>query len=233
MTQPAGWYTNPDGTASERYWDGTRWTHDVRALPPPPDVGGAVAGQPSVLDPQVAGTDVTDPSRTDPFEPDPAAPATGDLSRFDRTARVEGVAGIGAPAADPAPTPTSPGPGPIPGTPGESAADSGSGSVSDLLGLLVDFGFERSFTPATARTGYRIGAVAIVAVAVLFLLGGIQGGGGAAVITLLMAPLLAVLWLVALRAVLQVASRSGQRPEDATDPSAEGSASGGNPVGSG
>ena len=34
MTQPpipAGWYPNPDGTASTRWWDGTEWTAAVIA----------------------------------------------------------------------------------------------------------------------------------------------------------------------------------------------------------
>lgn len=36
MSEPAGWYTNPDGTNSERYWDGARWTHQVRPFPTQP-----------------------------------------------------------------------------------------------------------------------------------------------------------------------------------------------------
>lgn len=30
MKTPAGWYPNPDGSPSERYWDGGRWTNDQR-----------------------------------------------------------------------------------------------------------------------------------------------------------------------------------------------------------
>jgi len=33
---PAGWYPNPDGTASLRWWDGGRWTEHVHATPAPP-----------------------------------------------------------------------------------------------------------------------------------------------------------------------------------------------------
>jgi uncharacterized protein DUF2510 len=39
MTQPlapAGWYPNPDGTPSLRWWDGSRWTDAVQESPPPP-----------------------------------------------------------------------------------------------------------------------------------------------------------------------------------------------------
>lgn len=31
---PAGWYTDPSGQPGERWWDGTNWTEQTRALPP-------------------------------------------------------------------------------------------------------------------------------------------------------------------------------------------------------
>jgi uncharacterized membrane protein YhaH (DUF805 family) len=36
-TPPAGWYTDPQDQASERWWDGTQWTATarLRAIPPP------------------------------------------------------------------------------------------------------------------------------------------------------------------------------------------------------
>lgn len=33
-TVPAGWYPNPDGTATVRWWDGTAWTDTVQASVP-------------------------------------------------------------------------------------------------------------------------------------------------------------------------------------------------------
>lgn len=41
MSQPAGWYPQPDGT--QRYWDGTSWTAHVApaSAPPPPHVQSA------------------------------------------------------------------------------------------------------------------------------------------------------------------------------------------------
>lgn len=36
---PAGWYPDPNGTAEERWWDGTQWSQHVqnrRPMPPPP-----------------------------------------------------------------------------------------------------------------------------------------------------------------------------------------------------
>jgi hypothetical protein len=39
MTQPpipSGWYPNPDGSPSLRWWDGSQWTEAVSASPPPP-----------------------------------------------------------------------------------------------------------------------------------------------------------------------------------------------------
>jgi len=39
---PAGWY--PDGSGGERWWDGTRWTDDVRPAVAPPPPGGELPG---------------------------------------------------------------------------------------------------------------------------------------------------------------------------------------------
>ena len=33
---PPGWYVNPDGSATIRYWDGSHWTSYTAPLPPPP-----------------------------------------------------------------------------------------------------------------------------------------------------------------------------------------------------
>ena len=37
-----GWYDDPYGEASERYWDGKQWTHNTRGDTDPPD-GGVTA----------------------------------------------------------------------------------------------------------------------------------------------------------------------------------------------
>jgi Domain of unknown function (DUF4352)/Protein of unknown function (DUF2510) len=39
---PAGWYSDPDGSGAQRYWDGVQWTEHRRpaaAAPPPPGAG--------------------------------------------------------------------------------------------------------------------------------------------------------------------------------------------------
>ncbi len=42
MTQPAaGWYADPAGGQSERWWDGARWSDSTRPLPP---AAGGVSG---------------------------------------------------------------------------------------------------------------------------------------------------------------------------------------------
>lgn len=34
---PAGWYTDPHGSSSQRYWDGSTWTSEVRSPNPSAD----------------------------------------------------------------------------------------------------------------------------------------------------------------------------------------------------
>lgn len=143
MSEPAGWYGNPDGTATQRYWDGASWTHDVRPI---------------------AGPAGFDPGQTEAVGVGPT-PLSG-----------------GAPAGQ---------------------AVSPSGSVSDLIGVLFDFGMNRSVTPALARTGYRVGAIIILIVFALLLVLGLEGGGVAAIISLLLYPMIALLWLLGLRLICQ------------------------------
>lgn len=152
MSEPAGWYGNPDGTETQRYWDGGNWTHDVRPVPGP------------------AGFD---PSQTTASGPGPAPLAGG--------APLAGAAAPAVPQTEP------------------------SGSISDLVGVLFDFGMNRSISPALARTGYRLGAIVILVVAALFLVGGLQGGGIGAIVALLVFPLLALLWLLGLRLLCESA----------------------------
>ena len=53
MSAPAGWYPQPDGT--ERFWDGSAWTEQIRAAAPP---AGAVPPPPA----GVGGESYTTPS---------------------------------------------------------------------------------------------------------------------------------------------------------------------------
>lgn len=32
---PAGWHADPSVPGQQRYWDGTRWTEQIRGAPPP------------------------------------------------------------------------------------------------------------------------------------------------------------------------------------------------------
>lgn len=144
MSEPAGWYGNPDGTESQRYWDGSNWTHDVRPVP---------------------GSAGFDPNQTTAAGSGPAP-----------------LAESGAPPAHPV---------------------EASGSVSDLVGVLFDLGMNRPISPALARTGYRIGAIMTLIVAALFLVIGLQGGGVGAIVSLVVFPLLALLWLLGLRLLCQ------------------------------
>lgn len=47
MTQPAGWYDDPQDPDSLRYWDGVQWTHHTspRQRPAPPQASGQWGGQ--------------------------------------------------------------------------------------------------------------------------------------------------------------------------------------------
>lgn len=226
MSQPAGWYTNPDGTSSQRFWDGGQWTHDVRPVPPPPGASEGPAAAPTGAASPAAATaarpeptpsvfaDIARPAGpgpdtgsgpvagADPASADPTA--VTDTPAFDRTVSVGGI-----PAGQPGPAPDT--------TPPPAGGESGGGSASDLFGLLFDFGLERRFTHGTAQLGYRIGAVAIIVVSVLFLLGGVQGGGAAALVTILMAPLLALLWLIGFRALLQLVADRADGADTAAD----------------
>ena len=49
---PEGWYTDPEDSAQERYWDGQAWTNDRRLYTPPPTAlsAGYGAGQASEPD---------------------------------------------------------------------------------------------------------------------------------------------------------------------------------------
>lgn len=186
MSQPAGWYTNPDGTPSQRFWDGSRWTHEVRPQPgatPADDPGAGAAG--AVSDPTARGETPT------PGDAIGSGSPGGD--GFDRTVTVEGGPSVGA---GPIPTPT--------GGSEPPPSPSQGGSMGDLFGVLFDFGLQRSFTRGTARLGYVVGAVAIGVVSVLMLVGGLQGGGVAAVVSIFLFPLLALLWLISLRALMQL-----------------------------
>ena len=35
QSPPSGWYPDPEGAATQRWWDGTRWTEHVQSLAPP------------------------------------------------------------------------------------------------------------------------------------------------------------------------------------------------------
>jgi hypothetical protein len=49
MTAP-GWYPNPDGTPTYRYWDGDRWTEHIGPQTPPgPIYGGYGPGGPMTM----------------------------------------------------------------------------------------------------------------------------------------------------------------------------------------
>src|SRR6478752_1124664 len=53
MSAPAGWYPTPDGRL--RYWDGSRWTHQVAPSPTPQPSADSVAAPPA---PETAGSAV-------------------------------------------------------------------------------------------------------------------------------------------------------------------------------
>lgn len=151
MSEPAGWYGNPDGTETQRYWDGGNWTHDVRPIP------------------ESTGFD---PGQTE--------------------------------AVGVAPTPLAG------GTVPPATTSSSSGSISDLIGVLFDFGMNRSISPALAKTGYQFGAIVILIVFALLLVLGLQGGGVAAIISLILYPMIALLWLLGLRLVCQRVVDAGE-----------------------
>jgi hypothetical protein len=69
MSQAAGWYTDPTGRYSYRYWDGLRWTGQV-------NTGGNTLTDPNPLDAEMAQTPPA-PGTMAPELPAPSAqPAT-------------------------------------------------------------------------------------------------------------------------------------------------------------
>jgi hypothetical protein len=175
MSEPAGWYTNPDGTNSERYWDGTRWTHEVRPIPTSPLVPPPPTGD----------------SRSTAAGADPAGFSSGGQLPLDVT--------VAADNSMPAPGPADGGF--VPPPPRPSNGD----SLGELFSVLFDLSFERPITPGVARWAYLVGLVAtVVFMAVMFVLG-VQAGGLGAVLSVAIWPLNALLFLVLLRAALQAA----------------------------
>lgn len=49
MTEGPGWYQDPAGTYSYRYWNGSQWTSQV-------STGGTAGSDPNPLDPSIAAT---------------------------------------------------------------------------------------------------------------------------------------------------------------------------------
>jgi len=71
---PAGWYPNPDGSATSRYWDGGAWTEQMmpNVTPPPPPPAGAPTSPTVPLLP---------PTPTVPLPPAPVPAAAGSAKR--------------------------------------------------------------------------------------------------------------------------------------------------------
>jgi hypothetical protein len=56
VTQPAaGWYADPAGGQSERWWDGARWSESTRPLPPVAGGAAAYPAEPAYSAPQPYG----------------------------------------------------------------------------------------------------------------------------------------------------------------------------------
>lgn len=74
---PAGWYPNPDGSATSRYWDGDQWTEQTtpNIPPPPPPAHTGMAGP---ADPTVP---LIQPVPTSPPPPAPAPASAGSSSK--------------------------------------------------------------------------------------------------------------------------------------------------------
>lgn len=79
---PAGWYTDPGGSGRERYWEGTRWTKNLRDAASTPDwVDKQQANTPPVADPAPVADSPRSPegfaerSVSSPLAPPPGAEA--------------------------------------------------------------------------------------------------------------------------------------------------------------
>jgi hypothetical protein len=66
---PAGWYSDPDGSGGQRFWDGTQWTEHRSPAPDP-------APLPPSLPPVDGGKHSASPTEPEPVEPTPAEPET-------------------------------------------------------------------------------------------------------------------------------------------------------------
>jgi hypothetical protein len=76
---PAGWYSDPDGSGGQRYWDGQQWTEHrapAAAAPPPPPGAGKHAAPPTEPAALVTGTDTVAATTPAPLHsvPSPDAP---------------------------------------------------------------------------------------------------------------------------------------------------------------
>lgn len=201
MSEPAGWYANPDGTDSERFWDGSRWTHDVRPVPgkaAPPPMHNEVASAPNVVGSLLRSEGGgPDPVPTPPGVPGATVPGlSGEAvigrSRGAANGLPAGAALRGDVSPDPVIEPDSGGPSP-------------GGPLTDLFRLLFDFSFGRALTPELAAILYRLGAIGTLVVIALLLALGLLAGGAGAIISLVLWPIVGLLSLVHLRAALQAA----------------------------
>ncbi|MDR0594550.1 MAG: DUF2510 domain-containing protein [Bifidobacteriaceae bacterium] len=74
MTQPAGWYPDPQDNACVRYWDGDGWTRKTK--PANPDGHDDAGGRRDPAEPEPGAADGPDGiGRTDAGQPEPAAGA--------------------------------------------------------------------------------------------------------------------------------------------------------------
>lgn len=78
MTEAPGWYKDPTGSYSYRYWDGARWTDQV-------STGGGSGSDPNPIDPGVVNT-----------PPAPGTAAPGQVAAQQPTVQVTQSRGSGA-----------------------------------------------------------------------------------------------------------------------------------------